>query len=331
VTALAFWILAAVFAVRLFFVLRWSTSTAFLGATGVGVLGLFSTGVVMPAEVIDSVLGGINVLHLLRNLCVTGAVWLVREGIFSAYSLDDSYRTRFTHRPAFPAIVTAAIAIPFSLQDFVPTTSKFVPENVAQLPVFIYATVYMGILAFLALSVLRICLKPQDSRPVRVSARVVACGMGLLVFACLAEIIYMALIFFNAGSEGLATMLYSLFSPFFYSGVLLTSLGLGIPPVVKAWRRLQLPERVVLVFLTLALSRSYWQLDFPGWVRKIGKNLAAKDPSARLYEFVIRSSDRSVCGRPTPWISGRVLTGVQARFDEGFGSLHSELRAKAVR
>lgn len=329
--ATAFWILATVFAFRLYFVARWGSSTAFVGAIGIGVLGLFFTGVVVPEETIDGALGGVNFLHLVRNLCVTSAVWLVREGIFAAYSPDESYRSRFSHRPLAAGLGAAAITVPFLCQRFVPTTSKFVPENVGHLPVFIYASVYMSILALLAVSVLRICLRPQESLPVRLSSRVVASGMTLIALASVEEIAYMTAMHTNVGGSSLQQVLYVLFNPLFYGGVLLTSLGLGIPPVVKAWRRLQPWDRVALVFLTATLGRAYWGFSRASWMAAIVSSLYARHPSVRLYEYVIRSSDHKVAlsGRSTPMLAGRVLGAVQARFDGGVGSLESVLPVKA--
>jgi hypothetical protein len=329
--AAAFWILATVFAVRLYFVARWGSSTAFVGAIGIGVLGLFLTGVVVPEGTIDAALGGVNFLHLVRNLCVTSAVWLVREGIFAAYSPDESYRARFSHRPFAAGLGAVAITVPFLFQHFVPTSARFVPENVQQLPVFIYAVVYMGILAFLAVSVLRICLRPQESLPVRVSSRVVAAGMALVVLASVEEIAYMFTVHNDVGGSSLHQVLYVLFNPLFYGGVLLTSLGLGIPPAVKAWRRLQLWDRAALAFLTATLGRTYWGHSYGAWLASIVSSFYTDSPSVRLYEYVIRSSDHKVAlsGRSTPMLAGRVLDAVQARFDGGVGSLESMLPVKA--
>lgn len=330
--AAAFWTLTAVFAIRLYFIVRSASSTAFVGAIGIGVLGLFATGLVVPQTTIDAALGGINFLHLIRNLCVTSAVWLVREGIFAAYSPDGSYRSQLSHRPVAAGLGAVAITLPFLFQQYVPTTSKFVPENVQQLPVYIYASVYMGILAFLAVSVLRICLHPQESRPVRVSSRVVAAGMGLVALASVEEIAYMTATHFAVGGSSLQQVLYILFYPLFYGGVLLTSLGLGIPPAVKAWRRLQLWDRAALLFLTATLGKTYWGLSYSGWLAKIAGSFYVKCPSARLYEYVIRSSDHKVAlsGLATPMLAGRVLDAVQARFDGGVGFLESVLPVKAT-
>lgn len=329
-TAAAFWILTTVFAVRLYFVMRWHSSTAFLAATGVGVFGLFTTGVVVPETTIDAAIGGHNFLHLLRNLCVTVAVWLVREGIFSAYSEGDSYRRQLSHRPAAVGLIALAIAIPFTFQQFVPTTTEYLPENLNQPAVFIYAIVYMGLLGLLAMSVLKVCLRRQDSRPVRVSAAVVATGMSLIVLACTDEILFLSLEFVSAGPE-LTNILYTLFSPLFYTGVLLTSLGLGIPPMVKGCRHLQLRDRIALLVLTLMLSRSYWHLSPATWLIRVRESFTTEDPSGRLYEFMIRASDHRIAltGKPTPWLAGRVLASVQSRFDGDPCSLYSELQTRA--
>ncbi|ABK05820.1 hypothetical protein Arth_4179 (plasmid) [Arthrobacter sp. FB24] len=329
--AAAFWILAAVFVFRLYFVARWGASTAFAGAIGIGFLGLFLTGVVVPEATIDAALGGVNFLHLVRNLCVTSAVWLVRQGIFAAYSADESYRSRLSHRPLAAGLGAIAITVPFLCQEFVPTTLSFVPENVEQMPVFVYASVYMGILALLAVSVLRICLRPQESLPVRVSSRVVAAGMALVALASVEEIAYMTALHNDVGGSALHQVLYVLFNPLFYGGVLLTSLGLGIPPVVKVWRRLQIWDRFALVFLTATLGRAYWGLSRAAWLPAVLSSFYAKHPTVRLYEYVIRSSDHKVAlsGRSTPMLAGRVLDAVQARFDGGVGSLESVLSVKA--
>lgn len=331
--ATAFWILATVFALRLYFVVRWGSSTAFVGAIGIGVLGLFATGVVVPEATIDAALGGVNFLHLIRNLCVTSAVWLVREGVFAAYSPNESYRSQFSHRPVAAGLGALAITVPFLFQQYVPTSSRFVPENVHQLSVFIYAAVYMSILAMLAVSVLRICLRPQESLPVRVSSRVVAAGMALVSIASVEEIAYMTATHYDVGGSALHQVLYVLFNPLFYGGVLLTSVGLGIPPVVKAWRRLQLWDRTALIFLTATLGKTYWGYSYAAWLASIVSSSCTRWPSARLYEYVIRSSDHKVAPseRSTPMLAGRVLDAAQARFDGGVGSLESVLPVKAPR
>lgn len=329
----AFWMLATVFACRLYFGIRWGSSTAFIGAIGIGVLGLFATGVVVPEATLDGALGGVNFLHLIRNLCVTCAVWLVREGIFAAYSPSEGYRSQFSHRPVAAGLGALAITVPFLFQQYVPTSSRFVPENVHQLPVFIYAAVYMSLLAMLAVSVLRICVRPQESLPVRVSSRVVAAGMALVAIASVEEIAYMTARHYDMGGSALQQVLYVLFNPLFYGGVLLTSVGLGIPPAVKAWRQLQLWDRAALIFLTATLGKTYWGYSFGAWLASIVSSSYTSCPSARLYEYVIRSSDHKVAPseRPTPMLAGCVLNAVQARFDGGVGSLESVLPVKAPR
>lgn len=328
--ALAFWILVAVFSVRLYFVAKLRSSTAFLGAAAVGLLGLFCTGVVIREQVLDGLIGGHNVLHLVRNLCVTIAVWLIRRGLFSAYSREDQPRAGFTHWPLALFLAVAAISAPFALQVFVPTTARFIPETVTQVPIYVYATTYMAILGLLCLSAARICLHHQESRPVRVSARVVGAGLCLLVVSCAVEIGYMTLRFTAVGAGDVEELLYSLFSPLFYGGVLGVVLGLGIPPVVKAYRHLQIRNRTGLVLLTVDAGRALWSMSTREWRRQIWANLMSADPGADLYSYVVRFHDyRFVYGvLPGSWLAAKVIASAQSGIDSAMGPFGSEFEMK---
>lgn len=326
----AFWLLTVVFAARLYLVARHNASTAFLGATGVGVAGLFCTGQIVPESTLDALIGGVNWLHLVRNFLVTAAVWLVREGVVSALSTEPETKFRATRTPLFLAALLLAIAIPFTLQSFVPTTDAFIPETVHQPAVYIYATVYMSVLGGLGLSVLRVSVGPRDSRTVRASATVVGIGMGLMVLGCIDEIMYMSLRF--SGLQGsLADVTYLLFTPLFYSGILLTSLGLGIPPMVRLWRRLALLDRFWILVL---------HCRFPA-VRSIGKPLEGRlsfatdvlgpRPAERLYTLVIAIGDLRAVGRQAAYSppAEKALVLAQRRLTNTFEPLGLELRKRA--
>jgi hypothetical protein len=326
----AFWLLAVVFAARLYLVARHNASTAFLGATGVGVVGLFCTGQIVPESTLDALIGGTNWLHLVRNLLVTAAVWLVREGVFSALSTEPEARQRVTRRPLFLAALLLAITIPFTLQSFVPTTDAFIPETVQQPAVYVYATVYMAILGGLGLSVLRVSIGPRDSRTVRASATVVGIGMGLMVLGCVDEIIYMSLRFL--GLQGSITDVTSmLFTPFFYSGILLTSLGLGIPPMVRLWRRLALVDRfwILVLHCRFPAVRSTAQASEARLL--VAADVLGPRPTERLYTLVIAIGDLRAAGRQAAYSppAERALVLVQRRLTNTFEPLGLELRKRA--
>lgn len=315
----AFILLALAFGSRLFFVIRFGSSTSFLAAMGIGLLGLFSTGVVVPEATLDGLLGGHNVLHLLRNLAVTYAVWLIREGVMKAFG-DEAERAKFIYRRRFLAIITVLIVTPFLVQRFVPTTDRFVPENVDQLPVLIYATVYMAALGFLAASVVRTCLKPQASRAVRISARGVAIGMALMTMACIDEIAYMQLEALHAGPAVVRSVLYSAFSPLLYGGVLIVSLSLALPLLIRVIRALDLLNRFTLLVLECSplMVNDVAQPD--KLTRRVEKVWTHKDPSLAVYEHIIRESDRRVSGsdRALPLLTQRTLESAESRFDRSF-------------
>lgn len=326
----AFWLLAVVFAARLYLVARYNASTAFLGATGVGVVGLFCTGQIVPESTLDALIGGTNWLHLVRNLLVTAAVWLVREGVFSALSNEPETKHRATHRPLFLAALLLAITIPFTLQSFVPTTAAFIPENVHQPAVYIYATVYMAILGCLGLSVLRLSIGPRDSPTVRTSATVVGIGMGLMVLGCIDEIIYISLRF--AGFQGsLADATYLLFTPLFYSGILLTSLGLGIPPMVRLWRRMALVDRFWILVLHCKFPSVRSEGEAPEARFSFGADVLGSRPSERLYTLVIALGDLRAAGQQTAFSPSaeRALVLAQRRLTNTFEPLGLELTKRA--
>lgn len=326
----AFWLLAAVFAARLYLVARHNASTAFLGATGVGVVGLFCTGQVVPESTLDALIGGTNWLHLVRNLLVTAAVWLVREGVFSALSAVPQTKRRATHRPLFLAALLLAIAIPFTQQAFVPTTDAFIPETIHQAAVYIYATVYMAILGSLGLSVLRVSIGPRDSRTVLASATVVGVGMGLVVLGCLDEIIYMTLRF--AGMDGpLAGVTYLLFNPLFYSGILLTSLGLGIPPMVRLWRRLALVDRFWIFILHCKFPTARSAAKASGARLSLAANVLGPRPAEQLYTLVIAIGDLRAAGQQAALSppAERALVLAQRRLTNTFEPLGLELTKRA--
>lgn len=285
----AFWILATVLVVRSYLALRGRGSTSFLGAIAAGVLGLFFMGAIVDDGVIDQALGGINLVHLIRNLLVTCAVWFVREGVFRAFAGSCRSRAKVSRHPAVLILALFTITVTFGLQDFMPTTNTYIPQAAHQPAVFIYATVYMAFLAYLALSVVRVCAEPQESRPVRVSARVMAAGMLLIAAASVDEILYMALRF--TGMQGaLVEITYALFKTPFFLGIVLVSLGLAVPPVVRLWRRLSVRDRVAVLYMAMNTADSTAGTTMVAGVRES----LSPEPAARLYESVVRELDRRI-------------------------------------
>jgi hypothetical protein len=314
VTTFPFLLLATVYGARKYFVKRRNASKAFLTATGVGTFGLFCTGALIPAQILDSWIGGHNALHLIRNLCVTTAIWLVRDGLYAIHSTttNERLRSRFSARPRFLLLILAAITAPFLLQKFVPTTQRFIPENVSQTPVFVYATIYMVALGMLAFSTIRLCVRVEDTLPVVVSMRVVAFGMALIVCASTDEVAYMSFAHLGTTSGGTVELMYWAFDPFFYGGVLVTSLGLGIAPVCKAWRRLHLRSRVFLAALFCAESLFGMKEGRPA----LKAGFVSQDADTALYEYWIQANDEIILGNKPPWLVQFLLDAAQSGFDK---------------
>lgn len=327
----AFWILSLVFVSRLYLVTRRGAATSFLGATGVGVVGLFCTGLIAPEATLDAWIGGVNWLHLVRNLLVTTAVWLVREGVFTALSKDHTFKARPTHRPLFLALLLLIIVIPFTQQTFIPTTATFVPDTISQAAIYSYASAYMAILGLLSLSVLRVSIGHRQSRTVRTSATVVGLGMGLLVLGCVDEIIYMTLRFVGRVGPA-ADVMYALFSPLFYSGIVLTSLGLGVPPTVRLWRRLQLLDRVLVLVLYIQFGAVKKTPAGHSGAWRILSDLIGKRPWDHLYAMVIAIGDLRANGRYRELNRSRekTLAAAQQRLVDTAEPLGQELKKRAT-
>jgi hypothetical protein len=147
---------------------------------------------------------------------------------------------------------------------------------------------------------------------------------------CVDEIIYMSLRFL--GLQGSPTdVTYLLFTPLFYSGILLTSLGLGIPPMVRLWRRMALVDRFWILVL---------HCKFPA-VRSTGQASEARmsvvsdvlgpRPAERLYTLVIAIGDLRAAGRQAAYSppAERALVLAQRRLTNTFEPLGLELRKRA--
>lgn len=246
-------------------------------------------GAVIDDAVIDQAVGGFNLVHLIRNLLVTVAVWLVREGVFRAYAGSCPERAKVSRHPAVLGVALSVITAAFFLQEFMPTTGTFIPDAVHQPAVYVYATFYMAFLAALAVSVVRICVEPQESRPVRVSARVMAAGMILIAAASVDEILYMTMRFW--GIQGaLVDVTYALFKLTFYLGIVAVSCGLAIPSAVRLWRRLSIRDRAAVVYMDMSTGNE----NTGKRVATAARDALSAEPSIRLYECVVRELDHRV-------------------------------------
>lgn len=178
----------------------------------------------------------------------------------------------------------------------------------------------MAALGFLAASVVKTCLAPQSSRAVRVSARGVAVGMAFMAVACIDEIVYMQLQALDAGPAGLRAVLYGAFSPLLYGGVLIVSLSLALPLLIRVVRTFDLVNRLTLLVLEVSPATINDSTKVQSSLQRMRAAWLHADPSSAVYEHIIRESDRRVTEehRSLPALTARALAAAEDRFDRSF-------------
>lgn len=199
----------------------------------IGAIALICRGIIVPAAELDAVLGGVNRLHLVRNLLVVMAVWCLRRAV-----ADERARTREAGQPdnggkprILPVVgLMAAFSLLFSLEETGPTTATFIPQYVHLDNIWAYASIYMLGIGLMALDIVRL-----SRGRFRSYMGFFAAGGSLMASSSAVELAYMWLIHFDQGSTLLRDALYLFFQVVFYLGIALIALGLNIRPVDTAW------------------------------------------------------------------------------------------------
>lgn len=181
-------------------------------ATGVGILGLFSIGVVLPMPVADSWLGGANVLFLCRTLLPVLAFWFLRDAV----ALQASRRDRRGKVYGIVGMMVAQAVVFLWIPRARPTDIRFVDHHMGTLPGLVWAGVYVGEMLWIAVNVV-IMLWSQGRSVFGVfiiGASAVVVGGGALLLHC-------ALIFFGVVAPVSNDLPWVLFNVFFYPGITL--------------------------------------------------------------------------------------------------------------
>lgn len=189
--------------------------------TGAG--ALFMVGVVVPLPIVDSWLGGTNVVNLLQNVLATLAIW------FMTMTAKNMATGSWPAKRAVweLGVVIAAFSIPFFLMDRGNTDDQFIRANAADVHLWLYASIYMGYVAYLMVRMF-IALGRREPRPYAV----VRIGAVLMGAASVVEIVYLTLRVVGIRDEWLG----DLFIPLFYGGILLIAIGLAWFPLARRAR-----------------------------------------------------------------------------------------------
>jgi len=189
--------------------------------TGAG--ALFMVGTVVPLETVDSWFGGTNVVNLLQNVLATLAIWFMT--MTATNMATGSWPAR---RAVWElSIVIVAFTIPFLLIDRGPTNDSFIRDSAADGWLWLYASIYMGYVAYLMVQIF-LALGKRKPRPYTV----VRIGAVLMGVASIVEIVYLTARVVGARPEWLGDT----FNPLFYSGILLIAGGLAWFPLARRAR-----------------------------------------------------------------------------------------------
>lgn len=193
--------------------------------TGAG--ALFMVGTVVPLHVVDNWLGGTNVVNLLQNVLATLAIW------FMTMTAKNMATGSWPARRAIWELCTVitGFTIPFFLIDRGPTDKDFIRVYAENGWLWLYASIYMGYVAYLMVRMF-VALGKREPRPYTV----VRAGAVLMGTASIVEIVYLTARVLGSRPEWLGDM----FIPLFYCGILLIAVGLAWFPLARRIRHVAL-------------------------------------------------------------------------------------------
>ncbi|WIE56292.1 hypothetical protein [Curtobacterium sp. MCBD17_003] len=260
-------------------------------------------------NVLDGALGGHNALNVIQNSLAMIAIWLLARA-----ATRDQDLPRVAKSPLLLIGMLAAIALPFFLINRSERTSQyFIDDNIGQVALYLYASIYM-------LSVAAICglalMRQHQGRSA--AQRTLRVGLVLIVAASLVEV---ALLSVEHALRLPATTNISLeeaFDGLFYPGVMCGVLGLA-SIAIGNWRQSSALARLTPKLQTIAEARGVAARPAPGGSRRAAYNLliALSDYQALGGELTeddrgaLRATERALSPRLSQGPSGPVLPFVR--------------------
>lgn len=195
-----------------------------------GAVSLTTYGTPIPAPVYDRILGGQNLLTLLRDLAAIAALWFMREAL-AGYS-----RSAKRYAPAWHLCVTLAgiTGLFLLVQHRTPTSRTLVMDQIAQPAAWLYGVVYMAALGWSLLDSARLTVR--EGRGV---VRIITSGAILTALGCLVEIVVLTAAYFGWGGSPFRSSFGDASAVPFFIGLIVMLLGIaGATVVLPARRRL---------------------------------------------------------------------------------------------
>jgi hypothetical protein len=197
--------------------------------TGVGALALLTLGTIIPQSVLDLPLGGHNLLKLVQTSLALIAIWL---GAQAAIALAPAARRMSLMSLA---VMVALPAIPFLLIHRTETTNThFLDHNIRQLPAWLYATLYLVALVYVALRLV-IAFRWHT----QIGAWLIRLGALAIVVASVTEMTNFTIQLLDNVRGPTGPILTPIFNIVFYLGVCTMTFGIVAYTSTRAIRQWQ--------------------------------------------------------------------------------------------
>jgi hypothetical protein len=179
-------------------------------ATGVGILGLLSIGVVIPMPIADSWLGGSNALFFFRTALPVLAFWFFRDAV----ALQAGRRDRRGKAYGIVAMMVGQAVAFFWIFRARPTDINFVDHHMGTLPGLMWAAAYVVEMLWIAVNIVMMLWSRRRS-----IFGVFILGAFSVIAGGSALLLHCALIFFGAVAPVSGDLPSVLFNVFFYPGL----------------------------------------------------------------------------------------------------------------
>ncbi len=242
-------------------------------ASGVGCLALLARGKIVPLPILDGWLGGTNLINLVQNILATVAFWLVIQAA-SGQNMQSIRKLSWMSI----VLIVAMFSIAFFFIDRGATASDFIVARSGQIPLWLYASIYMVGIAGMCVSLV---VKVYKHREMAYWA--LLAGALMVAFASFVEIAFLTLQCFSIGTPELRSLAHHTFDPFFYPGIALIAIGIAILTARRAIHARKILRQVgnleeIVHEIGLVLK--------PPLVAKRGR-ISTEVGLQRLYELVI--------------------------------------------
>lgn len=270
--------------------------------------GALSMATWISPTLLDSFLGGSNVLTLLRDVLAVLSFWFYREAVSRATGKRPTGDVRFGSARAklIPWSLVSLVAlfvVPFaSISDRGTTSPQFVIDRLDQSAMWLFTSLYMLVLILLSVDTVRMLVGEKS-----IKLRVILVGYCVVMAGCAVEIAYLTAAHFGWGGVTFRDSMYFAAELPFFAGIFI--IGVAI-----AWNALAIWGQFRITLLrVIDLGR---RVD-----NQLTRNnryvvaLRSSDPRRDAYRHLIAIQNAVVLGVAISGSDTRLLEAIAHQFD----------------